>query len=156
MKREKAVAGYTLLELITVIVLLGILSVAAVSRFNLSPFETAGFEQELRSAIRFAQKFAIVSGCEVQVSVIDATDSYSIDLRSDVNANGCLGATNPAFTLPLNNPAGGTFGGNAPAGVDLGPDLSFIYDRQGQPTAGVNITVDTLTIVVEPVTGYVY
>lgn len=145
-----------MLELLSVVLLLGILSAVAVSRLDIDPFRAASFEQELRSALRFAQKFAIVSGCDVQVNVVDAADSYSITLRADAIANGCLGATNPAFTLPLNNPTGGTFSGSAPTGVAVGPDRTFVYDRQGRPSAGVTITVGTQTITVEPVTGYVY
>lgn len=152
MRRVKAVAGYTLLELITVIILLGILSVTAVSRFDLDPFETAGFEQELRSALRFAQKFAIVSGCEVEVDVSAA--GYALRVRDDADTDGCLAAGDPFNTL-LNNPTGGVFSAAPPAGVVVSA-ANFVYDRQGRPSAGASITVDALTITVEPVTGYVY
>ncbi len=151
--------GFSLVELLSVLILLGILSVVAVARIDIDPFRSAGFNQELRAALRFAQKFAITSGCDVQVSVVAATDSYSLNLRGDAvaNAAACLTATG-AFAVPLPNPAGsGAFSGTAPAGIDISNDLSFFYDRQGRPSiAGGSINIDAQTITVEAVTGFVY
>jgi MSHA pilin protein MshC len=144
--------GFTLLELLSIILLVGILSAVAVSRLNITAFSTASFEQELRSAIRFAQKFAIVSGCEVEVDV--SAGGYALRVRSDAAANGCLAAVQPFGTL-LNNPVGGAFTAAPPAGVIVGV-ANFIYDRRGQPSGGAIITVDTQTITVEAVTGYVH
>lgn len=144
-------AGFTLLELLSILMLLGILSAVAVSKLDINPFRTAGFEQELRAAIRFAQKFAIVSGCEVQVDVSAA--SYALRVRNDAAANGCLNAVQP-FGALLNNPAGGTFTAAPPSGVVVSA-ATFTYDRQGRPSANASITVDTRTIIVHAVTGYV-
>jgi MSHA pilin protein MshC len=149
--REKS-AGFTLLELLSIILLLGILSAVAVSRLNITAFSTASFEQELRSAIRFAQKFAIVSGCEVEVDV--SAGGYALSVRDDAAADGCLAAADP-FGTPLNNPTGGTFNAAPPDGVVVGV-ANFIYDRRGQPSGGAIITVDAQTITVEAVTGYVH
>jgi MSHA pilin protein MshC len=149
----KTSAGFTLLELLSVIVILGILSAVAVAHLDIDPFRTASFEQELRSALRFGQKFAIASGCDVQVTV-DA-GGYNLKIRNDANA-GCLTATG-AFGTFLKNPTGGTFSAAPPSGVTVSA-ASFTYDRQGRPSGGgnVTITVDTQTITIEAVTGYVH
>jgi MSHA pilin protein MshC len=152
MMRGDKPAGFTLLEFLSIIVLLGILSAVVFSRLDIDPFRTAGFEQELRSALRFAQKFAIVSGCEVEVDVSAA--GYALRVRDDAAVNGCLAAVQPFGTL-LNNPTGGTFTAAPPSGVTVGA-ANFIYDRQGRPSAGVNINVGAQTTTVEPGTGYVH
>jgi MSHA pilin protein MshC len=144
--------GFSLLELLSIILILGIISAVAVSRLDINPFRAAGFTQELMSAIRFAQKFAIVSGCQVEVDV--SASCYALRVRDDATANGCLAATQP-FGTPLNNPTGGTFTAAPPAGVTVSA-ANFSYDRQGRPSAGVNISVDALSIAVEAVTGYVH
>ena len=149
-------AGFTLAELISVLVLLGIVSVVVLSRFNAGPFQTAGFEQEIRSALRFAQKFAIMSGCEVQVNVNAGTDSYAVDIRNDVvDADTCLSASG-AFTQDLSNPTGGVFAGTAPNGVDITAGLSFVYDLQGRPSTGGVIVINGSGITIEPDTGYIH
>lgn len=148
--------GFSLVELIAVLVLLGIVSVAVVARFNANPFQTAGFEQEVRAALRFAQKFAIMSGCEVQVNVDAAADSYALTVRSDVvGAGTCLSASG-ALTQPLPNPTGGVFAGTAPNGVDVSAGLTFVYDLQGRPSSGGTVTIDGNNITVEPGTGYIH
>jgi MSHA pilin protein MshC len=149
--------GFTLTEVIAILVLLGITSVVAISRFNPAPFQTASFDQELRSAVRFAQKFAIVSGCDVQVDIDAAGDRYALRLRNDVaSASDCLSAGD-AFGTPLNHPTGGAAAGTAPGNVDITAGLTFFYDRRGRPSpGGGTIDVDGRTITVEPGTGYVY
>lgn len=149
--------GFSLIELITILVLLSVISVVAVSRFDASPFSTASFDQELRSAIRFGQKFAVMSGCDVQVNIVDATDSYALSLRDDAigNPQDCLTAS-AAFGTALPNLNGGVFAGTAPSGVDVVGNLLFVYDLQGRPSGGGSITVNGNAVTVEPVTGYVY
>ena len=151
--------GFSLVELITVFILVSIVSVSMLARLNLSPFATAGFDQELRSAIRFAQKFAIMSGCDVQVNISAATDSYAMDLRNDavLNPEDCLTAVG-AFGTPLPRPIGGVFAGIAPSGVVVDNNLLFVFDLRGRPSTGGSVGLNTgsITITVEPVTGYVY
>jgi MSHA pilin protein MshC len=151
--RRKISAGFTLLEFLSIILLLGIVSAVVFARLDVNPFRTAGFEQELRSAIRFGQKFAIVSGCEVQVDVTGA--GYALRVRNDASANGCLAAV-AAFGTLLNNPTGGSFTGTPPSGVAITSGLTFVYDRQGRPSVSGTIVAGGQNIVIEAGSGYVH
>jgi MSHA pilin protein MshC len=69
--------GFTIVELVVVIVVLGIISaVAAPKFFDLKGYEEIAFKDELVSALRFAQKRAVASG-EV-VEVVIEPGGYSI------------------------------------------------------------------------------
>jgi MSHA pilin protein MshC len=65
----KQSAGFSLIELITVIVLLGILSVFAVGRL-MSPdqFAVKVFFNDTVNAVRFAQKLAVGTGCRLSTA----------------------------------------------------------------------------------------
>ena len=70
-------SGFSLIELIAVIILLGILGVVALGRFTGGDaFAARGFFDDTVGAVRFAQKLAISSGC--QVRVITTASSYQL------------------------------------------------------------------------------
>ena len=75
---QRRISGFTLIELILVIVVLGALSVFVSPRFfQKTSFDSLAFEQELKTAIRFAHTLSIASGCEVQVSL--TANSYALN-----------------------------------------------------------------------------
>lgn len=146
------------MEIVTVIVLASIVSLFAFSRLDINAFRSAAFEQEIKAAVRFAQKFALVSGCDVQVNLAPASDSYALLLRDDAisSAVACINAT-AGFNTPLVNPSGGLFSGTASVGVDLSAGTTFFYNREGVPSvAGISIVIDGRTVTIENVTGFVY
>ena len=60
LRRRPQQRGFTLMELVMVIVILGVLAVFAAPRmFNASDFNAQGFHDETLSLLRFAQKTAI-------------------------------------------------------------------------------------------------
>jgi len=152
--KNSAQHGFTLVEIVLTLVILGILaSVAGPRFFDLSAFNERGFYDEVLSAVRYAQKYAISSGCEVQFSVI--TNTYTLNQR---NTN----CTTGTFTLPVYNP--GThqpgFTGNAPSGVTLSmnPVSTIVFNAQGfipaQSNASVTISTGGRTITVIGGSGF--
>lgn len=64
--------GFTIVELIMVIVILGIISAVALPRFfDRKTFDERFYFEEVLSSVRYAQKLAVASGCLVKVTVND-------------------------------------------------------------------------------------
>ena len=88
--------GFSLVELITVTILLGILSVFALGRFtDQDRLLARGFFDDFAGAMQFAQKLAISTGCDVRVNV--TATGYALLQSSTCTAND--------FTDAVANPA---------------------------------------------------
>lgn len=62
--------GFTIVELIMVIAILGIISAVALPRlFDRRTFDERFYFEEVLSVVRYAQKLAVASGCHIQVLV---------------------------------------------------------------------------------------
>lgn len=158
--------GFTLVELIVVILLVSILAaVAGPKFFDRTSFQEWGYSDELRGALRYAQKIAMASGCNTQVDLSGGNFSLS-----QLSGSDCASGTYTR-TVPLPGGSGSTFSGTKPAGVsvsvavtvtpaDTSPNLYF--DQSGRPLKNGNaieqfvVTVGSRTITVEPETGYVH
>ena len=147
-------AGFTLAELIIVIILLGILSVVALpALFNTADFDAANFHEDAINAFRYGQKTAIASGCDVEVSLL-ASGSYRLNFRSGGSATSC---GTGAFSDPVIHPQmQGNFSGTAPAGVTVSDSLVVVFDAAGAPSTGGSSTIGARSITVEAVTGFVH
>lgn len=142
--------GFTLVELVTVILLLGILSAVALPRFfDATAFNSRGFYDEMAGAARYAQKLAVASGCDVQLSI--SGGSYSLFQRQSCNHSS-------VFNRAVLQPAGsGAFTGSAPSGITLSSSSSsVIFDALGRATpGGVTVTVDDRSFTIVGESGYV-
>jgi MSHA pilin protein MshC len=146
--------GFSLAELILLVLIVSVLGVVIFARFDSEAFEEAAFYQELITAIRYAQKLAINSGCEIQVQVVAATGSFSVTRRSGGSATSCGAGT---FGEPVPSPSKvGSYQGTAPTGVDVLSDLSVSFDSLGLPSGGGSVNVGGQTIIVEGASGYVH
>jgi MSHA pilin protein MshC len=159
MNRAIRCGGFTLVELIAILIVVGATAVVALGRVsNTNTFAGLAFAHEVRAALRFAQKFAVTSGCDVQAVVDGAADSYALELRADATgaASSCLSASGAFAGNPLRNPqSGAAFSGTAPSGVDVSGSLTVTFDPAGGVTAGGTVNVAGLPVSVTAPSGLV-
>lgn len=143
--------GFTLIELIIVLVVLGALSIFVVPRLNKSNFDTLSFQQELKTAIRYAHKLSVASECEVQVAL--TANTYAL-FYPDTTCNPPVGFGANPVSHPTQT---GAYSGNAPSGVTIASFGDFYFTASGAPNSSGTIMISpgTRQIVVNPVTGFV-
>lgn len=136
--------GFTLIELIMVIVMLGVLAVFAAPRLlNTDDFNARGFHDETMSLLRYAQKTAIAQRRTVCVALNDTGVTLRIDTGTPPDG------VCDADLAPPATPRGST-------GL-VGTPSSFEYTALGSPSAAVSITIANAgNIIVEADTGYVH
>jgi len=142
--------GFTLVELIVIMVLIGVLAAVAIPRmFDATAFRSRGFYDEVVNAARYGQKLAVASGCDVELRIVGG--GYALFQRD----GGCIAGN---FNLPVPNLDGsGPFAGAAPPGVNLNaPGSPIVFDSEGRATpGGVTVTVGERNFTIAGESGYV-
>jgi MSHA pilin protein MshC len=139
-------SGFTLAELVIVIVVAAILAAIAIPQFNLREIDATWFHEQVRSGVRYAQRTAVaqrrcvfVSVTPTQLSLIYGDPSCAITATPVRDL-----ATNQAFVL------------TAPTGVTLGAAPNqFSFNGLGQPSSAASVSVDGKTVTVNAESGYV-
>ena len=149
--------GFTLIELIAMIVIIGVLAVVVFPKWDGgSGFDERGFRDRVVAGLRYAQKSAIAARRTVCASFASppASVSFRISTLPPVAADCTTGAA-------LIGPEGSALVVTAPNTVGFAVlPADVVFDAGGRPTSGAVISVSglpaALAITVEAETGYVH
>ncbi len=135
--------GYTLIELIVSIAIMAILAAIAVPLFNQPQVDSTWFREQVKSAVRYAQRQAVAQRRQVFV-VVGAN-----------NVQLCYADVSCAAPV-LQITTGGAYTLTAPTGITLAA-TSFSFNGLGQPSplAGITFNVGSQAVIVTAETGYV-
>ncbi|MDK9703316.1 MAG: GspH/FimT family pseudopilin [Sulfuritalea sp.] len=150
---QRCQPGFTLIELVTVLMITGILAFVVLPRFDLlRGFDEVGYRDKVKATLEYARKSAVAMRRQVRVTI--AGSGLTVEFQKQTPE---LEGT--AAWSPLNLPGSGTHSFAAPADVSLTPAAAtIVFDALGRPDAGKSFTLSggAGTIVVEAETGYVH
>jgi MSHA pilin protein MshC len=147
--------GFTLIELALIIVILGILASSALPKFfELSGYQQRGFFYDTLNAIRYAQKLAVATGCNVQFSI--ASNQYTLKRPGASDRSLCSSSTASDFTQVVSRPGSGesSYQGSQ-SGVSIS-NTTLYFNAQGTASTNATITLANRQITVVRNTGFVY
>jgi MSHA pilin protein MshC len=163
-------AGFTLVELVTIMIMVGILAAVAMPRMFDRTFDERGFHDATQTALQHARHVAVASRHFVCATVTAGSGPAGVvALNLDPTAPESVITVNCTATVALPAPGRGCAATNqvcAPTGVTLGTPSgsSVIFDPLGRSvdsSKNVQASAVTLTVsnqpnvTVQPETGYV-
>jgi MSHA pilin protein MshC len=152
---QRCQPGFTLIELITVMLIIGIMAFIVLPRFDLlKGFDEIGYRDKVKATLEYARKSAVAMRRQVRVTI--AASGLTVDFQQQTPEGEGAAAWSPLLLSGTNT---NTFA--APNGVTLTPDTATItFDPLGRPVtltaASLTVSGGAGTITVEAETGYVH
>lgn len=165
---RRRAAGFTMVELIVTMIVVGVLAVSVLPRFDgLGVFDAAGYADQTQALFRYAQRTAIAQRRWVAVDAGGSPPSLCSQTDMPGCAANCAGGSNVS---PLALPGGAPRTPRPSTTVAPPGGLLLCFDAVGRPiaaggtapmSAAVTLSISdggTLvrTITVEPETGHVH
>lgn len=145
-------SGFTLIELVVVMVLIGILAVFAIPS-NKADFTASNSATELMQAIRYAQQKSMDNTGKTNASITLSNDGFVFNNLSSLGLEWKLLKPAPAYTVTINPTGTITFNGQGvPSCTNT---LALCFSNQTQPIT-VAANGNSVTIYLEPYTGFVH
>ncbi len=129
------------MELVVVIVLAGILAALAIPRFTGTESSATWYSEQVRAAVRYAQRQAVAQRRNVYVCI--GVTSVSLTYDAACSTALALPGTSAVYSLA------------APSGASLAA-TTFSFNSLGQPSSAQSLNIAGHTITVEAETGYVH
>ncbi len=151
---RQAPRGYTLVELVVVMVVAGLMAAYIAPRFwNQQTFSDRGYVDELAAALRATQKAALITGCPAQLTL---TSTSYVATQQAAAGNTC-NLADTTWPTPVLSADGSPVQDTAPANTVVNPTGAFQFNTQGAMSSGPapTITVGTHTITIAAGTGLV-
>ncbi len=139
--------GFTLIEIVMVLVIVSVLSAATLPRFfSVSAYNQAVYYSEVLNSLRYARKLAVATGSHIQVNVTGT----SLALVRRIEGSNCTtGTTFQAINDPASQSLGYTKVAPGQVSLTFSANWPLYFDALGQATQASTCSVvgtDTITV----------